>query len=108
MVSLLDCESFCSYYSSGFVILVLHYINKMKTILWGHGQLFGVLEFVCFSLGFVIIVLHYINNMKTILAGNANAFLKNQINDMERKIYSTPYQTDRYVTYIHISSVEYL
>ena len=27
--------------------------------------------------------------MKTILAGNANAFLKNQINNMERKIHST-------------------
>ena len=31
----------------------------------------------------------YINNVKTILAGNANAFLKNQINNMERKIHST-------------------
>ena len=61
----------------------------MKTILWGHGQLFGLLEFLCFSLGFVILVLHYINNMITILAGNANAFLKNQSNNMERKIYST-------------------
>ena len=69
--------------------MVLHFINNMKTILWGHGQLFGVLEFVCFSLGFVILVLHYINNIKTILAGNANAFLKNQINNMERKIHST-------------------
>ena len=68
--------------------MVLLYINKMKTILWGHGQLFEVLEFVCFSLDFVILVLHYINNMKTILAGNANAFLKNQINNMERKIYT--------------------
>ena len=27
--------------------------------------------------------------MKTILAGNANAFFKNQINYMERKIHST-------------------
>ena len=27
--------------------------------------------------------------MKTILAGNANACLKNQINNMERKIHST-------------------
>ena len=61
----------------------------MKTIFWGHGQLFGVLEFVCFSLGFVILVLHYINNMKTILACNANTFLKNQINNMEWKIHST-------------------
>ena len=28
--------------------------------------------------------------MKTIFAGNANAFLKNQINNIEREIHSTP------------------
>ena len=77
------------FYSSGFVILVIHYIKNMKIILCGHGQLFGVWQFVYFSLGFVILVLHYFNNMKTILAVNANACLKNQMNNMERKIHST-------------------
>ena len=76
------------FYSSGFVILVLHYINHMKTILCRQGQLFGVWQFVCFSLSFDILV-YIINNMKTILAGNANAFLKNQINNMERKIHGS-------------------
>ena len=49
------------------------------------------LEFVFFSIRFVILVLNYmyINNLKTIMAGNANALLKNQINNMERKIHST-------------------
>jgi len=44
---------------------------------------------VLYLIGFVILVLHYINNMKTILAGNANAFFKNQLNNMERKIHGS-------------------
>ena len=63
--------------------------QQYENNLVGPGHLFGVCQFVCFSLAFVVLVFHCINNMKTILAGNANAFLKNQINNMERKIHST-------------------
>ena len=36
MVSSLDYDSFCSIPQPS-LILVLHYINNMKSILWGHG-----------------------------------------------------------------------
>ena len=86
MVSSLEFDSFCSLpqaYSR--ITLYQQYENNRL----GPGHLFGVCQFAIFFLAFLVLVLRCINNMKTILAGNANAFLKNQINNMERKIHST-------------------